>query len=162
MTPAVRLAKKAQIPFDILEYSHDPHCAAYGEEAANTLGLDTAQVFKTLLVATDKTHAPLAVALVPVDHQLNLKTVAKCLGQKKLQMADAELAQKSSGYLVGGISPLAQKKPLPTLIDASAQNFDRIYVSAGRRGLEISLAANDLAKLCKGTFADIKTLLSGI
>ncbi|GIU04715.1 Cys-tRNA(Pro) deacylase [Shewanella glacialipiscicola] len=158
MTPAVRLAKKAQIPFDILEYSHDPHCAAYGEEAANTLGLDTAQVFKTLLVATDKTHAPLAVALVPVDHQLNLKTVAKCLGQKKLQMADAELAQKSSGYLVGGISPLAQKKPLPTLIDASAQNFDRIYVSAGRRGLEISLAANDLAKLCKGTFADIKTL----
>ncbi|MGI1987459.1 Cys-tRNA(Pro) deacylase [Shewanella glacialipiscicola] len=158
MTPAVRLAKKAQIPFDILEYSHDPHCAAYGEEAANTLGLDTAQVFKTLLVATDKTHAPLAVALVPVDHQLNLKTVAKCLGQKKLQMADAELAQKSSGYLVGGISPLAQKKPLPTLIDASAQNFDRIYVSAGRRGLEISLAANDLAKLCKGSFADIKTL----
>ena len=158
MTPAVRLAKKAQIPFDILEYSHDPHCAAYGEEAANTLGLDTAQVFKTLLVATDKMHAPLAVALVPVDHQLNLKAVAKCLGQKKLQMADAELAQKSSGYLVGGISPLAQKKPLPTLIDASAQNFDRIYVSAGRRGLEISLAANDLAKLCKGSFADIKTL----
>lgn len=158
MTPAVRLAKKAQIPFDILEYSHDPHCAAYGEEAANTLGLEPAQVFKTLLVATDKTHAPLAVALVPVDHQLNLKTVAKCLGQKKLQMADAELAQKSSGYLVGGISPLAQKKPLPTLIDASAQNFDRIYVSAGRRGLEISLAANDLAKLCKGSFADIKTL----
>ncbi|MCU7995714.1 Cys-tRNA(Pro) deacylase [Shewanella glacialipiscicola] len=158
MTPAVRLAKKAQIPFDILEYSHDPHCAAYGEEAANTLGLDPAQVFKTLLVATDKTHAPLAVALVPVDHQLNLKAVAKWLGQKKLQMADAELAQKSSGYLVGGISPLAQKKPLPTLIDASAQNFDRIYVSAGRRGLEISLAANDLAKLCKGSFADIKTL----
>ncbi|GMA81017.1 hypothetical protein GCM10025855_05500 [Shewanella glacialipiscicola] len=113
MTPAVRLAKKAQIPFDILEYSHDPHCAAYGEEAANTLGLDTAQVFKTLLVATDKTHAPLAVALVPVDHQLNLKTVAKCLGQKKLQMADAELAQKSSGYLVGGISPLAQKNRYP-------------------------------------------------
>lgn len=158
MTPAVRLAKKAQIPFDILEYSHDPHCAAYGEEAANTLGLDPAQVFKTLLVATDKTLAPLAVALVPVDHQLNLKAVAKWLGQKKLQMADAELAQKSSGYLVGGISPLAQKKPLPTLIDASAQNFDRIYVSAGRRGLEISLAANDLAKLCKGSFADIKTL----
>lgn len=158
MTPAVRLAKKAQIPFDILEYSHDPHCAAYGEEAANTLGLDPAQVFKTLLVATDKTHAPLAVALVPVDHQLNLKAVAKWLGQKKLQMADAELAQKSSGYLVGGISPLAQKKPLPTLIDASAQNFDRIYVSAGRRGLEISLAAADLVKLCKGSFADIKTL----
>ncbi|SIQ42110.1 Cys-tRNA(Pro)/Cys-tRNA(Cys) deacylase [Shewanella morhuae] len=158
MTPAVRLVKKNQIPFDILEYSHDPHCAAYGEEAANTLGLEPAQVFKTLLVATDKMHAPLAVALVPVDHQLNLKAVAKCLGQKKLQMADAELAQKSSGYLVGGISPLAQKKPLPTLIDASAQNFDRIYVSAGRRGLEISLAATDLAKLCKGSFADIKTL----
>ncbi|WP_413489304.1 Cys-tRNA(Pro) deacylase [Shewanella baltica] len=158
MTPAVRLAKKASIAFDILEYSHDPHCAAYGEEAANTLGLEPAQVFKTLLVAIDKAHAPIAVALVPVDHQLNLKAVAKCLGQKKLQMADAELAQKSSGYLVGGISPLAQKKQLPTLIDASAQGFDRIYVSAGRRGLEISLAATDLAQLCKGEFADIKTL----
>ncbi|MCS6094346.1 MULTISPECIES: Cys-tRNA(Pro) deacylase [Shewanella] len=158
MTPAVQLAKKAKIAFEILEYSHDPHCAAYGEEAANTLGLEPAQVFKTLLVAIDKAHAPIAVALVPVDHQLNLKAVAKCLGQKKLQMADAELAQKSSGYLVGGISPLAQKKQLPTLIDASAQAFDRIYVSAGRRGLEISLAATDLAKLCKGEFADIKTL----
>ncbi|MCS6233947.1 Cys-tRNA(Pro) deacylase [Shewanella baltica] len=158
MTPAVQLAKKAKIAFEILEYSHDPHCTAYGEEAANTLGLEPAQVFKTLLVAIDKAHAPIAVALVPVDHQLNLKAVAKCLGQKKLQMADAELAQKSSGYLVGGISPLAQKKQLPTLIDASAQAFDRIYVSAGRRGLEISLAATDLAKLCKGEFADIKTL----
>lgn len=158
MTPAVRLAKKAKIDFQILEYSHDPHCAAYGEEAANSLGLAPAQVFKTLLVATDKAHAPLAVALVPVDHQLNLKAVAKCLGQKKLQMADPELAQKSSGYLVGGISPLAQKKLLPTLIDQSALTFEKIYVSAGRRGLEISLDANDLAQLCKGSFADIKTL----
>ncbi|WP_198780829.1 Cys-tRNA(Pro) deacylase [Shewanella putrefaciens] len=158
MTPAVRLAKKAKIAFEILEYSHDPHCAAYGEEAANTLGLQPAQVFKTLLVATDKAHAPLAVALVPVDHQLNLKAVAKALGQKKLQMADPDLAQKSSGYLVGGISPLAQKKSLPTLIDQSALAFEKIYVSAGRRGLEICLSANDLAQLCKGSFADIKTL----
>lgn len=158
MTPAVRLAKKAKIAFEILEYSHDPHCAAYGEEAANTLGLEPAQVFKTLLVATDKAHAPLAVALVPVDHQLNLKAVAKALGQKKLQMADPDLAQKSSGYLVGGISPLAQKKSLPTLIDQSALTFEKIYVSAGRRGLEICLSANDLAQLCKGSFADIKTL----
>lgn len=158
MTPAVRLAKKAKIAFEILEYSHDPHCAAYGEEAANTLGLEPAQVFKTLLVATDKAHAPLAVALVPVDHQLNLKAVAKALGQKKLQMADPDLAQKSSGYLVGGISPLAQKKSLPTLIDQSALAFEKIYVSAGRRGLEICLSANDLAQLCRGSFADIKTL----
>ena len=158
MTPAVQMAKKAKIPFEILEYSHDPHCAAYGEEAANVLGLAPAQVFKTLLVAIDKAHPPLAVALVPVDHQLNLKAVAKCLGQKKLQMADADLAQKSSGYLVGGISPLAQKKQLPTLIDETAKQFDNIYVSAGRRGLEICLAANDLAKLCRGSFADIKTL----
>lgn len=158
MTPAVRLAKKAKIAFEILEYSHDPHCAAYGEEAANTLGLQPAQVFKTLLLATDKAHAPLAVALVPVDHQLNLKAVAKALGQKKLQMADPDLAQKSSGYLVGGISPLAQKKSLPTLIDQSALTFEKIYVSAGRRGLEICLSANDLAQLCKGSFADIKTL----
>ncbi|MCP3129936.1 Cys-tRNA(Pro) deacylase [Shewanella sp. KJ2020] len=158
MTPAVRLAKKAKIAFEILEYNHDPHCAAYGEEAANTLGLEPAQVFKTLLVATDKAHAPLAVALVPVDHQLNLKAVAKALGQKKLQMADPDLAQKSSGYLVGGISPLAQKKQLPTLIDQSALAFEKIYVSAGRRGLEICLSANDLTQLCKGSFADIKTL----
>lgn len=158
MTPAVRLVKKAKIGFEILEYSHDPHCAAYGEEAANTLGLEPAQVFKTLLVATDKPHPPLAVALVPVDHQLNLKAVAKSLGQKKLQMADPDLAQKSSGYLVGGISPLAQKKPLPTLIDQSALTFEKIYVSAGRRGLEICLNAKDLAELCNGSFADIKTL----
>ncbi|MGL4448327.1 Cys-tRNA(Pro) deacylase [Shewanella sp.] len=158
MTPAVRLVKKAKIAYEILEYSHDPHCAAYGEEAAQSLGLPSAQVFKTLLVATDKAHAPLAVALVPVDHQLNLKAVAKCLGQKKLQMADAELAQKSSGYLVGGISPLGQKKSLPTLIDQSAQDVAKIYVSAGRRGLELGLNANDLAELCRGSFADIKTL----
>ncbi|MCH1929177.1 Cys-tRNA(Pro) deacylase [Shewanella sp. A25] len=158
MTPAVQLAKKAKIVFEILEYSHDPHCTAYGEEAANTLNLNPAQVFKTLLVAIDKAHLPIAVALVPVNHQLDLKAVAKCLGQKKLQMADAELAQKSSGYLVGGISPLGQKKLLTTLIDNSAQNFDKIYVSGGKRGLEICLAPADLAILSKGSFADIKVL----
>ncbi|QYJ79614.1 Cys-tRNA(Pro) deacylase [Shewanella acanthi] len=158
MTPAVQLAKKAKIVFEILEYSHDPHCAAYGEEAANTLGLNPAQVFKTLLVAIDKAHLPIAVALVPVNHQLDLKAVAKCLGQKKLQMADAELAQKSSGYLVGGISPLGQKKLLTTLIDNSAQNFDKIYVSGGKRGLEICLSPTDLAILSKGSFAHIKVL----
>lgn len=156
MTPAIQLAKTARIPFNVLEYSHDVNCAAYGEEAATALNLMPAQVFKTLLVAIDKQHSPLAVALVPVDSQLNLKAVAKWLGQKKLHMADADLAQKSSGYLVGGISPLAQKKWLPTLIDQSAQQFEQIYVSGGKRGLEICLAPTDLAALCKGQFAAIK------
>ena len=158
MTPATQLAKKANITFELLAYQHDSNNQAYGEEAAATLGLAAQQVFKTLLVAESATTMPIACALVPVSHQLDLKAVAKALNRKKVSMANPELAQKSSGYLVGGISPLAQKKSLPTLIDTSAQQFDKIYVSAGKRGLEIALAASALAALCRGQFVDIKHL----
>lgn len=157
MTPAIDLATKAGISFTVHEYHHDKNAPSYGEEAANALGLDPNRVFKTLLVSSDEKSPPLAVALVPVNHQLSLKCVAKAIKAKKLVMANPQLAQRSSGYLVGGISPLGQKKQLPTVIDASAQEFDSIYVSAGRRGLEICLAAEDLAKLCRGSFAAIKS-----
>ncbi|MBT1444202.1 Cys-tRNA(Pro) deacylase [Shewanella sp. JM162201] len=156
MTPAIKQAEKAGVEFEVLSYQHDSRAPSYGLEAADKLGLAPETVFKTLLVAADEKSAPLAVALVPVACQLNLKLAAKALGQKKLVMANAAAAERSSGYLVGGISPLGQKKPLPTLIDASAEALARIHVSAGRRGLELSLAPAALASLCRGKFADIR------
>lgn len=158
MTPAVELVKKAKIDFNILEYHHDTNNSAYGQEAATSLGLDPAQVFKTLLVSDNTNGIPTACAMVPVSHQLDLKAVAKHLGLKKILMANPTCAQKSTGYLVGGISPLAQKKSLPTLIDVSAQHFHTVYVSAGRRGLELALSPKDLASLCRGCFVDIKQI----
>lgn len=157
LTPAIDLATKKKVAFTVHEYQHDKNAPSYGEEAASALDLNPDQVFKTLLVSLDDKSNPLAVALVPVNHHLNLKAVAKALKQKKLVMANPQLAQKSSGYLVGGISPLGQKKQLPTIIDSSAKDFDNIYVSAGRRGLEICLNADILASLCRGSFADVKT-----
>lgn len=156
MTPAVRLAKKQKITIDTIEYQHDANCSNFGEEAAKATGQAPNQVFKTLLVALDNNSAPVAVALVPVDSQLNLKALAKQLKLKKLQMASTTQAEKSTGYLVGGISPLAQKKALKTLIDTSAQTFEHIFVSGGKRGLQIAIAPQDLADLCRGEFAQIK------
>ncbi|WP_372872963.1 Cys-tRNA(Pro) deacylase [Shewanella sp.] len=155
MTPAIKQAEKAAVPFEVLEYEHDNRAESYGLEAADKLGLTPQTVFKTLLVAPDEKSMPIAVALVPVNCQLNLKAAAKALGQKKLVMATPAFAERSSGYLVGGISPLGQKKPLPTLIDSIAEPLVRIHVSAGRRGLEIAMAPMDLAALCRGRFAPI-------
>ncbi|QYJ75925.1 Cys-tRNA(Pro) deacylase [Shewanella sp. FJAT-52076] len=155
MTPAIKQAEKAGIPFEVLEYEHDSRAQSYGMEAADKLGLAPELVFKTLMVALDEKSAPIAVALVPVAKQLNLKLAAKALGQKKLVMANPAAAERSSGYLVGGISPLGQKKPLPTLIDISAEPLKQMHVSAGRRGLEIALAPQSLAGLCRGSFAAI-------
>ncbi|MCL2917876.1 Cys-tRNA(Pro) deacylase [Shewanella litorisediminis] len=155
MTPAIKQAEKAGIPFEVLEYEHDSRAPSYGMEAADKLGLAPELVFKTLMVALDEKSAPIAVALVPVAQQLNLKLAAKALGQKKLVMANPAAAERSSGYLVGGISPLGQKKPLPTLIDASAESLKQMHVSAGRRGLEIAIAPPSLAGLCRGVFVAI-------
>ena len=155
MTPAIDAAKKAGIQYTLHEYSHDSQASSYGEEASNLLNISPNQVFKTLLIsATDSNQ--LAVAIVPVSNQLNLKSVAKALGFKKASMANPAEAEKVTGYILGGISPLGQKKRLPFVLDESVKSFETIYVSAGKRGLEIELAPNDLIKLCNAKTADIK------
>ena len=153
MTPALDLLKKHRAEHRVHSYEHDPKSASYGLEAAEKLGLDPQQVFKTLLASSEK--GELLVAVVPVVGTLDLKALAHAAGVKKCEMADPAAAQRATGYLVGGISPLGQKKRLRTFIDESAQNFATIHVSAGRRGLEVELAAAVLAEHSQGKFAGI-------
>ncbi|MDO6562193.1 Cys-tRNA(Pro) deacylase [Amphritea sp. 1_MG-2023] len=155
MTPAIKLAKRAKINFSMHEYTHDPDCECYGDEAARALNVSPQRVYKTLMVAINGDSRQLAVAIVPVVGQLNLKAAASALKTKKVTMADPQQAQRSSGYLVGGISPLGQKKRLPTLLDDSAEAFDTIFVSAGKRGLEVELTPADLLQLTQGRMASI-------
>lgn len=152
MTPACRLLKSKKIEFSVHEYEHDPQAKSFGLEAAEKLNLDVAEVFKTLLVTDDKNHY---VAILPVQHQLNLKKVAAALGCKKLHMADPKDAERLTGYLVGGISPLGQKKRLKTVVDRTAQSLMKMYVSGGKRGLDIGLNPNDLAQILDAKFADV-------
>ena len=135
-TPAIVAAERAAIAFTVHEYVHDPKAASYGLEAAEKLGVDPARVFKTLVADVD---GVLTVAIVPVETQLDLKALGK-----RVTMADPKLAERTTGYVAGGISPLGQRKQLPTVIDESALGFETVYVSAGRRGLEIELAPADL------------------
>ncbi|MFJ4112233.1 Cys-tRNA(Pro) deacylase [Pseudomonas sp. NPDC089758] len=153
MTPALDLLKKTRAPHRVHSYEHDPKSASYGLEAAEKLGLEPQQVFKTLLASSEK--GELLVAVVPVVGTLDLKALAHAAGVKKCEMADPMAAQRATGYLVGGISPLGQKKRLRTFIDESAQRFATIHVSAGRRGLEVELASAVLAEHTQGTFASI-------
>jgi Cys-tRNA(Pro)/Cys-tRNA(Cys) deacylase len=153
MTPAIQRLKKSKIPFVLHEYEHDPAIRAYGEEAVQKLGVAPGQLFKTLVVSTD---GSLAVGVVPVSGQLDLKAMAKALGRKKAAMAEKKQVERSTGYLTGGVSPLGQKKQLPTIIDASALDFDTIFVSAGCRGLQISLSPGDLAGLTRAIFVHIR------
>lgn len=150
MTPAILLARQQRVAHRIHEYAHDPASSSYGLEAADKLGIDPRRVFKTLVVAIDSGR--LAVAVIPVCEQLNLKQFARAAGAKKAAMADPAAAQRATGYVTGGISPLGQKKRLTTLIDASARDLDTLCVSAGRRGLEIELAPVDLARLTAARF----------
>ncbi|HCA24258.1 MAG TPA: Cys-tRNA(Pro) deacylase [Pseudomonas sp.] len=142
MTPATKLLDKAKVAYQLHRYTHDPQAESYGGEAADKLGLEHRRVFKTLLAASET--GELLVAVVPVSDKLNLKALAAAAKVKKTAMADPAAAQRSTGYLVGGISPLGQKKRLRTFIDSSAADWDSIFVSGGRRGLEIELKASDL------------------
>lgn len=153
MTPAIDLLKKNRAEHRVHSYQHDPKSASYGLEAAEKLGLDPARVFKTLLASTERNE--LVVAVVPVAGTLDLKALAQAAGAKKMEMADPAAAQRATGYLVGGISPLGQKKRLRTFIDESARSFPTVFVSAGRRGLEVELAAEVLAEHTRASFAAI-------
>lgn len=155
MTPALNAVKKAKLSYKLHEYQHNPASGSYGEEAAELLNQNSAQVFKTLLVAIEGNQKNLAVAVVPVSGQLNLKALAVALKAKKVVMADSVVAERSTGYIVGGISPLGQKRALPTVIDESAKSYASIFMSAGRRGLEIEMSAGDLATLTSARFANI-------
>ena len=152
MTPAIDQLTAAGINFKIHHYTHKPG-ASYGLEAAEALRVSPQRVYKTLLVSLNSQAKNLAVAVVPVDKQLDLKATAKVLQAKKVELADPKLAQRVTGYLVGGISPLGQKQRLPTLIDEQAKQFEQVLVSAGKRGLEIELAAQALADLLDARFA---------
>ncbi|MGE4291765.1 MAG: Cys-tRNA(Pro) deacylase [Desulfovibrio sp.] len=152
MTPAIDKAKQAGITFQVHEYEHDPAADSYGREAADKTGVAPDRVFKTLVAGEGRA---LFVAVVPVSRQLDLKLLAKAVGVKKTAMAEVALVERTTGYVVGGVSPLGQKKSLPTVIDGSARAFATIFVSAGRRGLEIELAPDDLAALTNAAFAEI-------
>lgn len=152
MTPAIKLLQKHKITHSVHEYDHDPNESSYGLEAAQKLGLLPETVFKTLLVTDSKITF---VAILPVDCMLNLKKMATAVGVKKLQMANPNDAERMTGYIVGGISPLGQKKRLKTIIHSTAQTLDKMYVSGGRRGLDIGLAPNDLADVLSAEFYDI-------
>ncbi|MBI9089596.1 MAG: Cys-tRNA(Pro) deacylase [Desulfobacterium sp.] len=153
MTPGIKSAKKAKIEYTLHPYDHDPNAASYGEEAAKKLGVAPEKVFKTLVVELD--GSTLAVCVIPVTNQLDLKAAAKALGAKKAKMADKNHVQRSTGYVLGGVSPLGQKKRLKTVLHDSARTHGTIYVSAGRRGLDIELDPEDLKNLTSGSFAHI-------
>lgn len=150
MTPAVTQLQALAISHELVSYHHDPSAESYGAEAADVLGLDPAVVFKTLLGQLSGPTEGLVVAVVPVTHKLDLKALAKAAGAKKAVMADPASAERATGYLVGGISPVGQKTKLPTFIDESALEFKTVHVSGGRRGLEIALTPADLVTATDG------------
>jgi len=157
-TPATRALTAAGIAFTEHPYEHDSSAPSYGLEAADALGVEPARVFKTLLAQTDlpRDHG-LVVAVVPVTGQLDLKALAATVGAKKASMADPALAEKTTGYVVGGISPIGQKRPLTTVLDSSALEHASVFVSAGRRGVDLELPPSDLVALTSAATADIST-----
>lgn len=145
MTPAVKLLQKLKVDFQLHEYQHEPSALSYGLEAAEKLAVDPQRVFKTLVIQSES--GELWVTIVPVCQQLSLKKAAKAAGCKKMQMANKQLVEKTTGYLVGGVSPFAQKKRLQTLLDLSALSEHSIFVSGGKRGLEIEILATQLSHI---------------
>ncbi|MDY0052477.1 MAG: Cys-tRNA(Pro) deacylase [Aliarcobacter sp.] len=156
MTPAIKLLKKNKCDFKVHKYDHDSACTDFGNEAVEKLGLDANQVYKTLLV--ELTPKELVVCVLPVSNQLGLKEVATAFGVKKAVMANKDEAQKVTGYLLGGISPLGQKKLLRTVLDQSVNAFKTIFVSGGKRGLDIEVKPIDLQNLLKAKIYEIKAV----
>lgn len=153
MTPAIKLLQKAKVAHKIHEYKHDAGNTAFGLEAAEKLALDPQQVFKTLVVKLD--DGSLAVAILPVTNMLSMKAMAKALSVKKAEMADKTEVERSTGYVLGGVSPLGQKKRLRTVIDSSALSLNSVFVSAGKRGLEIELSPGDLKLTTQALIAEL-------
>lgn len=151
-TAATTALTRAGVAHRLHAYAHDPRAASYGLEAAELLGLDPGRVFKTLLVAAD---SRLAVAIVPVDRQLDLKALAAAVGAKRAVLAEPADAERATGYVVGGISPIGQKRRLPTVLDATALTQDTVLVSGGRRGLDVELAPADLVAMTAASVAPI-------
>ena len=153
-TPATALLSKQQIAFTLHPYDHDPRSQAYGEEAAAALGVDPGRIFKTLIASVD---GKLACAVVPVAGRLDLKAFAAALGGKRAELADPAAAARATGYVVGGISPLGQKARLRVVLDASAEGFETVYVSAGKRGLQVQLRPADLVRAAGASVATISS-----
>ena len=153
-TTATLALERAKIPFTLREYAHDPRRDSYGLEASEALGVPPERVFKTLVAAVD---GSLAVGVVPVHRQLDLKALAAAVGGKKAVLAEVAAAERATGYVAGGISPVGQKRRLPVVIDASALELATMFCSAGRRGLEIEIAPADLVKAAGATVASIAT-----
>lgn len=154
-TPAIKVLLAAGIAHEVLSYHHDPRETAFGEEAVGelaTAGFSPEQIFKTLVIAVP---TGLAVAVVPVPEKLSLKAAAAALGVPRAEMADPAAAQRSSGYVLGGISPLGQRRALPTVIDETARLWDRVLCSAGKRGMDVALAPDDLIALTGAVTADL-------
>ncbi|AYG04727.1 Cys-tRNA(Pro) deacylase [Gryllotalpicola protaetiae] len=154
-TAATAALDRAGISFAVHGYEHDAKVTGYGAEAAQKLSIEAARVFKTLMVATDAPGG-FGIGIVPVDAMLDLKALAAALGGKKAELADPKTAERKSGYVVGGISPIGQRTPLPTVLDASAQAFETILVSGGRRGFDLELAPADLLAVTGGKLAGIR------
>jgi Cys-tRNA(Pro)/Cys-tRNA(Cys) deacylase len=153
-TPALVALQQSGVNFSVHAYQHDPSADSFGMEAALALDLDPARVFKTLLAEVD---GAATVAIVPVSGQLDLKALAAARAGKRAQMMEVSAAERLTGYVAGGISPLGQRKALPTVVDASAQDLPTMYVSGGRRGLDIGLAPPDLVRLTDATYSPIAT-----
>ena len=151
-TPALVILQRSGVDFSVHTYAHDPAAESFGMEAAESLGLDPATVFKTLLAEVDRSAT---VAIVPVTGQLDLKGLAAARGGKRARMMEVAAAERLTGYVAGGISPLGQRKALPTVVDASAAGLPTIYVSGGQRGLDIGIAPQDLVQLTGATYAPI-------
>jgi Cys-tRNA(Pro)/Cys-tRNA(Cys) deacylase len=151
-TPATALLDREGIPYAVHTYAHDPQRESYGSEASEALNVPADRVLKTLVASVD---GALAVGVLPVSAQLDLKALAAAVGGKKATMADPAAAERATGYVVGGISPLGQRRQLPVVVDATALEFQTVYCSGGRRGLEISLSPADLIRLANATVAPI-------